>query len=92
MAFGKCILKNSKKKIMLFDSFHSTEIFKNGKTNSDLDFEGKMEDFEYLFGFICLENVHWTCFYIDLKKNLFYYIDPKGENELSKYQSFENWR
>ena len=91
MAFGKCILKNSKKKFLLLDSLHSTEIYNNGDVHFDLDFKENMQEYEYIFGFIC-ENVHWTCFHIDLKKNLFYYIDPKGEDELSKYKSFENWR
>ena len=30
MAFGKSIVKSSKKKIFLFDVFHSTDIFNSG--------------------------------------------------------------
>ncbi len=91
MAYGKFILKGSNKNIMLIDSLHATEIFNHGKIRIELDFNDKFGCFDYIFGFIC-ENVHWTCFFVDLKKNRFFYIDPKGEKEFRKYQCFEHWR
>lgn len=30
MAFAKCIVRNSKKKILILDCFHSTQIFNEG--------------------------------------------------------------
>ena len=42
--------------------------------------------------FINQNSNHWCLFFIDLKKNDFYYIDPLGEDPENTKKFYNNWR
>lgn len=52
----------------------------------------KFDKKKYVFGFICENKNHWTCFYVHLDSSIVYYINPQGEKQAQKNKFFKNWK
>ncbi|CAF0923225.1 unnamed protein product, partial [Brachionus calyciflorus] len=89
-AYGKAITLNRKKKYMYITSFHCTEISYNGFLRVKNNFQ--IDGHDFFYGFLNENNNHWCLIFINLNRNTFLYIDPKGEILNSQERFFENWR
>ena len=87
--FINCLSKQSKKKMLIIEPLTCDKIFYK-KVKRILNGEN-LSSYDCFAGFHNKRGNHWILFFGDLKKKLFYILDPMEDTEETSKQCLQNW-